>query len=257
MNPWYRSPQTWNAYGLEWEFTYSELTAKRTITAEGLTLDVPIVDTTKFPSPQAWLGARAKKNTSRLQQPQEIEPELDFQQPGLWEGSSTQKDESSTSALQISVEVVETSELTPEEERVRLHLERQVERAFYLAGKALAELRSRRLYRSTHKTFEDYCKDRFGFTHRHINYLIAGSVVVDNLETGTICSQILPTRECQVRPLTKLNPDQQREVWHQAVTEAGGKVPSGRIVKDIVQRMFGTNSCAKSLQGGGSLPAHC
>ncbi len=49
MNPWYRSPQTWNAYGLEWEFNYSELNAKRTITAEGFTLDVPIVDPSYVP----------------------------------------------------------------------------------------------------------------------------------------------------------------------------------------------------------------
>ena len=189
--------------------------------------------------------------------------------------------EQPTSALQISVEVVETSKLTPEEERVRLHLERQVERAFYLAGKALAELRSRRLYRSTHKTFEEYCRDRFGYSRRKMDYLIAGAEVFDNLllktngsqkeepetrlvgsqnsetETRTIGSQILPTSERQVRPLTKLEPSQQREVWQQAVTSAGGKVPSGRIVKDIVQRMFGTNSCAESLQGRGSLPAHC
>ena len=40
----------------------------------------------------------------------------------------------------------------------RLVLQRKVERAFFEAGKALAELRDRRLYRSTHKTFEEYCK---------------------------------------------------------------------------------------------------
>ena len=51
MNPWYRTPQTWQAHGLSWEFTYSELTAKRTITAEGFTLDVPIVDTSYVPVP--------------------------------------------------------------------------------------------------------------------------------------------------------------------------------------------------------------
>jgi hypothetical protein len=40
-----------------------------------------------------------------------------------------------------------------------------------------------------------------------------------------------------VRPLTQLEPDQQRQVWQQAVTEAGGKVPSSRLVRDIVQRV--------------------
>jgi hypothetical protein len=55
--------------------------------------------------------------------------------------------------------------------------------------------------------------------------------------TGTKGSQILPTSESQVRSLTQLEPEQQCEVWQQAVAEAGGKVPSGRIVKDIVQRI--------------------
>ncbi len=62
----------------------------------------------------------------------------------------------------ITVSAIEIPELREEEQRDRLHLERRVERAFFEAGKALAELRDRRLYRSTHKTFEQYCKDRFG-----------------------------------------------------------------------------------------------
>jgi hypothetical protein len=195
-------------------------------------------------------------------------------------------------------------ELSYEEERDRLHLERKVERAFYEAGKALRELRDRRLYRSTHPTFEGYCRDRFGFTHRHVNYLIAGSQVVENLQTGTngsqtqrdremgtigrqiqeydktgtngsqiqsdgemgtIGAQILPTNERQVRSLVQLEPEQQREAWQQAVVEAGGKVPSGRIVKDIVERMQQVESPPESivrahhltLEPGGLVEVRC
>ncbi|RCJ39603.1 hypothetical protein A6770_38680 [Nostoc minutum NIES-26] len=53
----------------------------------------------------------------------------------------------------IDVPAVEVPELTEDEQRDRLHLERKVERAFFEVGKALAELRDRRLYRSTHRTF--------------------------------------------------------------------------------------------------------
>ncbi|PSB09316.1 hypothetical protein C7B62_13610 [Pleurocapsa sp. CCALA 161] len=45
-------------------------------------------------------------------------------------------------------------DLTHDESRDRLALERKVERAFYVAGVALAQLRDRRLYRSTHSSFE-------------------------------------------------------------------------------------------------------
>lgn len=34
-----------------------------------------------------------------------------------------------------------------------------------------------------------------------------------------------------------MNPDEQREVWQQAVEQVGGKVPSGRVVKDVVERL--------------------
>ncbi|MHC5853859.1 hypothetical protein [Nostoc sp.] len=189
----------------------------------------------------------------------------------------------------ITVTAIEVTELTQEEQSDRLHLERKVERAFFEAGKALAQLRDRRLYRSTHRTFEEYCRDRFGYTHRRVNYLIAGSVVFDNIvagtncsqneevdetgtncsqnegvdETGTNCSQneeidktrpnpsrILPTNEGQVRPLAKLEPQHQVKVWQRAVHEAGGKVPSARIVTDVVQRIMERTRIPNTYQLG-------
>ncbi len=145
----------------------------------------------------------------------------------------------------------ELGELSDDELSDRLHLERQVERAFYLAGRSLAEIRNRRLFRNTHQTFEQYCRERFGFTRSAAFYKIAAAQVVDNLLTNgemstnglqneemtTIDVQILPTSERQVRPLTKLEPSQQREAWLKAIEQAGGRRPSGRIVKGIVEQM--------------------
>lgn len=176
----------------------------------------------------------------------------------------------------ITVTAVEVPELTRQEISDRLLLERKVERAFFEAGKALMELRERRLYRSTHRTFEEYCTDRFGYTHRRVNYLIAGSVVFDNIATGTNCSlqeeadktgtncsqnekvdktrpnpsRILPTNEGQVRPLAKLEPQQQVEVWQRAVQVAGGKVPSARIVTNVVQRIIERTRVPNTYQIG-------
>jgi len=142
-----------------------------------------------------------------------------------------------------------------------------VERAFFEAGKALTELRDRRLYRSTHPTFEEYCKERFGFERRHPYRLIEAAGVVDNLikmcpiwthfeiddDPATVHSdqrQILPTSEGQVRPLTKLEPQEQQEVWLTAVEVAGGKVPTGRIVKDVVQRIMERTQVPNTYQLG-------
>ncbi|BAY41268.1 hypothetical protein NIES2111_56640 (plasmid) [Nostoc sp. NIES-2111] len=155
------------------------------------------------------------------------------------------------SAATVDIEAVEIPEMTEEEQRDRLHLERKVESAFVEAGKALTQLRDRRLYRSTHKTFEEYCRDRFGFTRMAAALKIASVKVMENLSTNGLQKsdgskskkmstnglQILPTNERQIRPLTKLEPEKQREVWIKAVEEAGGKTPSGRIVQDVVDRI--------------------
>ncbi|MEH1830375.1 MAG: hypothetical protein V7L22_34400 [Nostoc sp.] len=167
----------------------------------------------------------------------------------------------------INVTAVEVPELTEQEISDRLHLERQVEKAFYLAGKALTELRDRKLYRSTHKTFEEYCRERFGFERRYPYRLIESTVVVDNLikmcpnrthfqndlDTSAPDSsegQVLPINEYQLRPLIPLEPEVQREAWQKAVEVAGGKVPSGRIVKDVVQRIMERTQVPNTYQLG-------
>jgi len=157
-----------------------------------------------------------------------------------------------TDSTHAKAEVVE--ELSPEEEADRQRLELKVERAFFDAGRSLRELRDRRLYRSTYKSWEDYCQGRFGFTRHAANFKIAASGIFENLVTFSYHSsdadaadeglvtksyQILPTKETQVRPLAKLKPEEQRQVWQQAVERAGRKVPTERIVKDEAMRHKG------------------
>ncbi len=144
--------------------------------------------------------------------------------------------------LGLGVEVIELAQLSVGEERERLDLERRVERAFYEAGMALKELRDRRLYRSTHKTFEEYCRARFGYGRDAAYLKIGAAEVYENLDLimPTNCRQIpLPTNEHQLRYIAKakLEPTKQWDVWQQAVEVSEGKVPSGRIVKNLVRRI--------------------
>ena len=71
---------------------------------------------------------------------------------------------------------------------------------------------------------------------------ISATVVYENLQKflPTIGRQIpMPTNERQLRFLAKaeLEPSVQADVWQQAVEQAGNKIPSGRIVKDVVDRI--------------------
>jgi hypothetical protein len=71
---------------------------------------------------------------------------------------------------------------------------------------------------------------------------ISATVVYENLQKflPTNGQQIpMPTNERQLRFLAKaeLEPTVQANVWQQAVEQAGNKIPSGRIVKDVVDRI--------------------
>ncbi len=107
--------------------------------------------------------------------------------------------------------------------------------AFYEVGKALYAIRDHRLYRESHKTFEDYCKDKWGMSRNYANRLVAASEVMENLvPIGTKTE--LPITESQARPLTALPPDQQQEVWKEAIeTAPKGKV-TARHVAEIVEK---------------------
>ncbi|MEH1812451.1 MAG: hypothetical protein V7K26_17460 [Nostoc sp.] len=76
------------------------------------------------------------------------------------------------------------------------------------------------------------------------------TIGLHNVEMSTSGLQILPTNERQVRPLVALEPEVQRTAWQQAVQVAGGKVPTGRIVKDVVQRIMERTQVLNTYQIG-------
>lgn len=98
---------------------------------------------------------------------------------------------------------------------------------FVHVGNALLEIRDGRLYRQTHSTFEDYCRERWGMSKTHANRMIDSAEVVSNLTP----IGVIPNTESQARPLTVLEPQQQREAWQRAVETA----PDGKITAAHVQ----------------------
>lgn len=89
-------------------------------------------------------------------------------------------------------------------------------RTFLEVGRALTAIRDARLYRASYSTFDDYCRDRWSLTHSRAYQLMDAAAVVETLQSSTIV-EVLPERESQVRPLTKLDPSRQVEVWQAAV----------------------------------------
>jgi hypothetical protein len=122
------------------------------------------------------------------------------------------------------------------EERVRLgQLIRTVERGlsqFLAVGAALLELRSSRLYRETHDTFESFCRETFGLarstTDQVIRSATAAQLLIDNGVT-------LPpnTTEATIRPVASLPVALQPVSW-QLVEAASSKAgPTSTVSSKI------------------------
>lgn len=123
-----------------------------------------------------------------------------------------------------------TDLVTGDEADRLLALEVTIERGlttFVEVGAALLEIRDSRLYRTTHSTFEDYCRDRWEMNVRYANRIIAAAEVTRNLGPA---GPILPATERQARPLAGLEPDDQRAAWQRVLdTAPNGKITAAHV----------------------------
>jgi hypothetical protein len=127
------------------------------------------------------------------------------------------------------------ADLTPVETDRLYELERVVARGlqtFVEVGQALAAIRDQRLYRAGHATFEDYCRERWGFGRTRAHRLIEAADLAAMLPMGN-----KPANERQARELAPLkdDPEQVRAVWTEAVAEHGPK-PTAKQVRAKVTK---------------------
>lgn len=116
-------------------------------------------------------------------------------------------------------------------EEVLLHRHEKIIAAglatFVEVGNSLAAIRSGKLYRQTHSTFEAYCKDRWGMGDRHARN------VINAAEVGTM---VPVENERQARELGGLEPDQAREVYARAVENSTGN-PTAKSIRKARQEI--------------------
>ena len=153
-----------------------------------------------------------------------------------------------------------TTQLTEIEKTEFETLEGIIERSaksFVDVGNALLTIRDRGLFREGHKTFNDYCKAKWGMGKAYANRLIVGSQVAENLAPHgarlTPC-EIQPIYEYQVRPLVILDPGQQCEIWEEAVRTADGKVVTFKQVKALVAELVAPAPPVPPSRGGARKP---
>lgn len=126
--------------------------------------------------------------------------------------------------------------LTPELLDLMEH-EKAIEQGLTDIGWQLERIRDMRKYLAAgYSAFEDYCKHRWGWRRDYVNKQIRASVAIREIEAHVDTNVSTPTKEGQVRPLTRpdLTHEEKAEAWIAAVDAAGGGQPTAAEVQAAV-----------------------
>ena len=110
---------------------------------------------------------------------------------------------------------------------------------------ALADIREQKQYlEAGYKTFEDYCQTKWNFSKVYAHHLIQGVKVMDNLVDNSLTTVnadevVLPKNERQTRAIREAtkDPQEQAEVWTQAVEDAGGEQPTAPQIREAAAKV--------------------
>jgi hypothetical protein len=133
-----------------------------------------------------------------------------------------------------STDVEIATPLSAEEKQRLSKLEKVIDAKlgdFFEVGSALMEIKREELYRETHRNFNLYCLDRWGFGRSYANKLIGSAERIQLLPEDLP----KPANEFQIRPFLKLEPGEFPKKWQTILDAAGtGKVTS-RIVEEALK----------------------
>lgn len=119
-------------------------------------------------------------------------------------------------------------------------IERGIQSVFEM-GAALEVINSKKLYRKTHRRYEDYLKDRWALDRRYA-YRIEFAHSARNALSGVANwpQELLPSNECQVRALSELEDEQDYpRAWGRAIELNEGRQPHGHHVQRAVAEIKG------------------
>lgn len=154
------------------------------------------------------------------------------------------------SALAVleSEDVTELSPLTIDEQQRLSACEQIIDEGlstFMAVGNALIEIRHSKLYREKHRTFEAYCRSRFGIKRQRAYELMGAAEVVNNLQDPLLSENSdknltipLPERESHANALSAVPKDDRLKVWQQ-VTETSqqtGKAITASLIQNVAQQ---------------------
>ena len=118
-------------------------------------------------------------------------------------------------------------------------------KTFVEVGQALMLIRDKRLYRAEFGTFEAYCQDKWQLSRYYVHRIVEASKVVQNMEMLPMGNK--PQNERQARPLTKLEPEIQREAWQETVNRHGENITQKKV-QEVVKEFVPVNEELKQAK---------
>lgn len=106
-------------------------------------------------------------------------------------------------------------------------------RSFIEVGTALLKIRDGRLYRENYPTFDEYCRERWGWRRRNVDQQIKAAEIAQGLSAAAL----KPENENQVRPLGLLPPEDREAAWNLAVEHSATGNPTGPEVAQVVNTL--------------------
>lgn len=92
------------------------------------------------------------------------------------------------------------------------------------------EIKINGLFRETHRNFNVYCQERWGFGRSYANKLIGSAERIQLLPEN----QPKPANEFQIRPFLKLEPEEFPQKWQTILDAAGAGKVTSRIVEEAL-----------------------
>lgn len=100
-----------------------------------------------------------------------------------------------------------------------------------LGDVALREIRDRKLWRGTHKTFAAFCQEEFDLSEQRVSQLLSFAEEVAQLQERQVKEDLIPNTERAIRALRRVKWEHKLKVLQMASESSNGKRPNSQSIQ--------------------------
>ncbi len=114
---------------------------------------------------------------------------------------------------------------------------------------AAAKIQAEQLYKDAgFKSFEDYCRIRWGWKRSNAWEIAKAGKVTNQLSEAGIAPEKLPSAVAHIRPLLKLEPERIPDVWQDLVESAEHEITTSTVETAVNQRFLSSEEVTDFLE---------